>query len=99
MLNGVIGPSFRPGRGLRQGDSLSPYLFMFVADVLSAMIQRLEVRGELEGVRVCRGAPSVSHLLYVDDTFICCKATEGAMWRIKEVLLNYIRTSSQVVNF
>ena len=59
---------FVPSRGLRQGDPLSPYLFLLCAEGLSsALAQQEEVRG-IEGVRVCRNAPSVSHLLFADDS-------------------------------
>lgn len=56
-----------PTRGLRQGNPLSPYLFLIVAEGLSSMLHGAEERGELEGVRVCRDAPVVSHLLFADD--------------------------------
>jgi len=65
---------FTPTRGLRQGDPLSPYLFLFVAQGLSSMLKGAENRGELQGVKVCRDAPAVSHLLFVDDSLILMQA-------------------------
>lgn len=46
-----------PQRGLLQGDLLSPYLFIIFAKGLSAMLQRAEAEGKIEGVTVCRKAP------------------------------------------
>ena len=60
---------FTPTRGIRQGDPLSPYLFLLCAEGLSSMLQYEEVGG-IEGIRVCRNAPSVSHLLFADDSLI-----------------------------
>ena len=55
-------------RGLRQGDPLSPFLFIIVAYVLSRMLLRAEERSMLEGFKVGRNRTRVSHLQFADDT-------------------------------
>ncbi|PNX83667.1 ribonuclease H, partial [Trifolium pratense] len=68
-----VGP-ITPERGLRQGDPLSPYLLILVAEGLSALIHQVVGRGDIHGVRICRGAPAVSRLLFADDCFLFCRA-------------------------
>ena len=74
-FNGVPSHSFSPSRGLRQGDPLSPYLFLLVADGLSTLLKHNEGLGDIDGLKVCRRAPSVSHLLFADDSLLFFKAT------------------------
>lgn len=64
-----VGP-IQPGRGLRQGDPLSPYLFILVAEGLTALIHRAEAVGDIHGVQVCRRALILTHLLFADDCFL-----------------------------
>ena len=60
---------------MRQGDPLSPYLLLLCSEGLSSLLAHEEEVGALEGIRVCRNAPSISHLLFADDSFILMKAT------------------------
>jgi hypothetical protein len=63
--------TFSPTRGLRQGDPLSPYLFLLFAEGLSSLLMHEK---EVGGIGVCRNAPSVSHLLFADYSLILMKA-------------------------
>lgn len=69
-VNGELTTEFSPERGLWQGDPISPYLFLLCAEGFSALLRREEEEGRLHGIRICRGAPSVSHLLFADDSLI-----------------------------
>ncbi|KAL0404442.1 UNVERIFIED_CONTAM: hypothetical protein Sradi_2085000 [Sesamum radiatum] len=75
----------RPGRGLRQGDPLSPYLFLSCAEAFSGLVRQAEEGGSIRGVRVCRHGRRVSHLLFADDTLIFCDAKSEAVIAIREV--------------
>ena len=57
-------------KGLRQGDPLSPYLFLLCAEGLSALISDAVNNGLWHGLRVSDSAPSFSHLLFVDDSML-----------------------------
>jgi len=56
-------------------------------------------RGFLAGVRICPGAPTISHLLFADDSIIFSKATEVQANTIKHLLGLYEAASGQQVNY
>ncbi|GKB91122.1 reverse transcriptase [Tanacetum coccineum] len=51
-----------PTRGLRQGDPISPYIFVMCAEELSSLVRKSVTEGHIHGVKVCRGAPEISHM-------------------------------------
>ncbi|CAL1387047.1 unnamed protein product [Linum trigynum] len=98
LVNGHKSSFFNPGRGLRQGDPLSPYLFLLCAEGLSALINKNEKERKIHGLKICNKAPVVSHLLFADDCIIFARATVEEAKILKEMLEDYEKESGQMVN-
>lgn len=99
LINGAPSVEFTPARGLRQGDPLSPYLFILCAEALSGLLTKAVERRTLRGIKVAPSAPSISHLLFADDSVIFSKASVEGVEVIKKVLRVYEEASGQMVNF
>ena len=99
LVNGIeVGPIILK-QGLRQGDPLSPYLFILCAEGLPSLIKRAESGGLLHGCRVSRTRPSASHLLFADDILFFFRASEIECNVMKKLLLQYEEASGKGVNF
>ncbi|XP_026399021.1 uncharacterized protein LOC113294858 [Papaver somniferum] len=90
---------FQPERGLRQGDPLSPYLYIICSEALSSYIDSLQKKVILEGIKVCKDAPEMTHLLFVDDSLLFSKANIQDFQVIKDYLQKYCLASGQEINF
>ncbi|XP_057422210.1 uncharacterized protein LOC130716023 [Lotus japonicus] len=99
MLNGNPQPYFAPKRGLRQGDPLSPYLFILCGEAFSALIQRSIAASTLHGIKIARGAPIISHLLFADDSILFARASLEEAECVQNILATYERASGQMINF
>lgn len=98
-LNGdFIGP-VAPEKGLRQGDPLSPYLFLLCVEGLSNAIDDASCNGTIHGCQISPNAPTISHLLFADDSFLFFKAAVEEARSIKELLVKYEEYSGQSINF
>jgi hypothetical protein len=83
LINGTAGDAFRHGRGLRQGDPISPLLFVIAMEVLSALFRTAEHAGVLADLSSIGLRHRVS--LYADDVIIFARpdSTElDAAWGI-----------------
>ena len=94
LLNGCPGPWISCARGLRQGDPMSPYLFLLVADVLQSLIKREQV------IRhpAVDGAPCAV-LQYADDTLLVLRGELEGVKRLKQVLDTFSQATGLCINF
>jgi hypothetical protein len=97
-VNGELTDVIYPQRGLRQGDPLSPYLFLIVAEGFSSLLHIAEQQGLIEGIKICPTAPSVSHLLFADDSLLLLKADSDNATELQHILNMYEVCSGQVIN-
>ena len=70
LVNGSSTSFFTATRGLRQGDPLSPTLFILAEEVLSRSLTRAITQGSIKPYFSKRGCPIISHSLFADDAIL-----------------------------
>uniref|UniRef100_A0A803QNQ9 Reverse transcriptase domain-containing protein n=1 Tax=Cannabis sativa TaxID=3483 RepID=A0A803QNQ9_CANSA len=98
-INNCLSHQIFPSRGIRQGDPLSPYLFLLVAEGLSGTINARAHSNAFHGISISRSAPTISHLLFADDSLLFTKVTPSTAMEIKDILNLYNLATGQSVNF
>ncbi|KAF5442537.1 hypothetical protein F2P56_035184 [Juglans regia] len=101
LVNGMSKGFFKSSRGLRQGDSLSPLLFVFVMKAFSKMIGGAVEGGFISGFSVgetSSGSLNISHLLFANDTLIFCEARHEQIRAVRALLLCFEAVSGLNVN-
>ena len=96
LINGTPEDFFDSSRGVRQGDPLSPLLFVLVMEAFSKMMNLVVERGLLAGFSVGSRpseAMGVSHLLFADDTLIFCEPKVEQIQNLRCLLLCFEATS------
>ena len=98
-MNGEPRGNIVPGRGLRQGDPLSPFIFILCMEALVSLLNHAENQGKITGMRVARASPSVSHLLFADDSIFFCTAEPRGCKEVMKVVRKYGKASGEYINF
>ncbi|XP_055806998.1 uncharacterized protein LOC129875783 [Solanum dulcamara] len=98
IINGVIHGVFHSTRGLKQGDPLSPALFIIGAEVLSRMLNNLNQHYLYTRFHMERKGPQVNHLSFADDVLIFTATNNFSMTLISKTLKVYETTSGQLIN-
>lgn len=98
LINGELHDINSPIRGLKQGDPLSFYFFIFCTKGLISLLQEAERKKETKGLKYCRRALVVTHLLFIDDSLLFCQANREENTRVQVILKKYVGASSQLLN-
>lgn len=98
MWNGSLTEEFSMERGVRQGDSLSPYIFVLCMERLSHIILDSIDLKQWRPIRVSRGGPMISHLFFADDLLLFVEASCNQMRVIKDCLDKFCMFSGAKVS-
>ena len=98
-INGEVGRFFHNKKGLRQGDPLSPIVFNFVVDALSAMLLKARSAGYIKGLVSHLIPGGVTHLQYANDTMLLFEPDDNSIASIKLLLLAFELLSGIKINF
>ncbi|GJT52972.1 RNA-directed DNA polymerase, eukaryota, reverse transcriptase zinc-binding domain protein [Tanacetum coccineum] len=97
-LNGGIHGHFKGGRGLRQGDLISPYLFTLVMEVFNLIIIKNISDNKDFGYHFGCKELKLSHICFADDLLVLCKGNKESLLVIKHSLEEFSQISSLSAN-
>lgn len=86
LWNGEALESFSPLRGIRQGDPLSPYLFVLCIERLVHLIKDCVVQESWKPFRVTKNGPFISHVFFTDDLVLFTESSKSQMSTIQNCL-------------
>ncbi|XP_022041930.1 uncharacterized mitochondrial protein AtMg01250-like [Helianthus annuus] len=98
LVNGSPTFDFRCEKGLRQGDPLSPFLFLIVMEALSWLLKKAQQIGIFKGVCITSNEAELSHLFFADDTLIMGEWTRDNIQSIARVLRIFYLCSGLRIN-
>ncbi|OMO64495.1 reverse transcriptase [Corchorus capsularis] len=98
LLNGVTLEGFKPSRGIRQGDPMSPYLFILCMEILSLNILEAVDNGDWKPVKISRSNPLFSHLIFADDIYLFGRADPATAQSMRNTVQKFCLDSGQMIN-
>lgn len=94
LLNREPHDLISPSHGIKQSDHLSPYLFLFCTEGLSALLPKAVDTQQIKGLWSHRNGVSISHLLFADDSLLFFQALPLECARLLQILGQYEQGSS-----
>lgn len=98
LWNGDLTESFIPSRGIRQGDPLSPDIFVTCISRLSHGINQAVQDGRRKPIRLTRGGIPITNLFFADDLLFLVEASDDQAHVMNEVLNIFCSRSGEKVN-
>ncbi|XP_025635616.1 uncharacterized protein [Arachis hypogaea] len=98
LWNGEELDEFFPSRGIRQGDPLSPYIFVLCIERLSQLVNAAVDHGFWKPIKLNRDGPKLSHLCFADDLILFAEANLQQVDIIKKCLKAFCDSSGQKIS-
>ncbi|XP_021974560.1 uncharacterized mitochondrial protein AtMg01250-like [Helianthus annuus] len=98
LVNGAPTFEFQCGKGIRQGDPLSPFLFLIVMEAFSCLLVKAVTGGMLQGIQMPNGGLLISHLLYADDAIILGERSDANILNVVRILRVFYMCSGLKIN-
>lgn len=99
LVNGSSSLDFQMEKGVRQGDPLSPFLFIIAAEGLNWMSKNVVSQGSLGGLIMGNAGPTITHLQFADDTLVFCKAKLEEVQTVKGLLCKFEEIFGLRINY
>eukprot|EP00253_Pinus_taeda_P024711 PITA_24711 len=98
LVNGSPSKIFCPSRGLRQGDPLSPFLFILVIEGLGRSIKHAKVTGKINGLQLIENGQALTHQQFVDDIMLQGVPTVKEATAYKQIMNVFTMATGMGVN-
>eukprot|EP00253_Pinus_taeda_P018657 PITA_18657 len=98
LLNGSPSKPFNPRRGLRQGDPLSPFLFILMMKGLRLAIRSAKVEGKIQGLKLTENRNALTHQQFVDDTMLLGIPMVREALAYKQILKDFVMVAGIKAN-
>jgi len=99
LINGSSTDIFSPSREIRQGDPMSPYIFILCMERISRSIDWQVSRANWFPIKIGRSGPKLSHLFFADDLTLMTRANTKNCHTILNTLVDFNQSSGQNINF
>ncbi|XP_026459959.1 uncharacterized protein LOC113360698 [Papaver somniferum] len=99
LVNGSPGEFFFPTRGIRQGDPMSPYIFIICMEAFSKLLSHAESTVKVTGIKVNKNCPSVSRFFFADESFLFTTASIVQAINLLDTLSIFSDSSGKIVNY
>ncbi|XP_019158270.1 PREDICTED: uncharacterized protein LOC109154983 [Ipomoea nil] len=98
IWNGERLEYFRPERGIRQGDAMSPAIFVLCMERLSHLILSEVTKRNWKGIKLAPDGPILSHLCFADDMVLFTKASVAQVDIVQSCLDSFCKVSGQKIS-
>ena len=98
LVNDELKGLIKPTRGIRQGDPLSPFLFLLCTEGLNNLILKAASEGSLHGFALSRRSPKLTHLLFANNKLLFCRSNINECQKVLDLLASYESMFGQQIN-